>query len=52
MQNTEESEKGTYVMGQDCYSRTRFLQGFSSSDFHDLDTLEKIQLWESYRKLH
>ena len=52
MQNIEESGKGTYEMGRGCYSRTGFLQGFSSSDFHDLDTLDKIQLWESYRKLH
>ena len=51
-QSTEESKKGTYATGRGCYSRTTLLQGSSSSDFRELDTMGKIQLSESYRKLH
>ena len=43
MQNTEGSGKDTYEMGRDCYFRTRPQQGSGSSDFRDLDTLDKIQ---------
>ena len=51
-QSTEESRKGTFATGRGWYSRTILLRGSGSSDFRELDTTGKIQLSESYRKLH
>ena len=52
MQSTAKSEKGTFAMGRSCYSQIELQQGFGSSDFRELDTLDKIQFLESFRKPH